>query len=137
MAKRPCAPWNHACCCCGEQSGSVPHTAWPVLPPRAPRWHRVSLACSCSQWRQLHLSSGRTQSLAVHTHCAACCCQLPLTSACPPLPVCYGSQDFCFHKLLIFSLMNNNAKKLGRNACISFCTYLWILVYASLPTSKQ
>lgn len=126
-----CAPWQSArvlhgnvpAAVRGEQGGSVPHTG-PACSTSTGLlvWQRERLALSCSHG-QLPLSSGRTQSLAVYTHCAACCycslgnvlmgeliawpatAQLPLTSTCPPLPGCYSSQDFCFHKLLIFSLI--------------------------------
>lgn len=139
------APWQSAC----VLHGTVPAAA---VGNRAALSHtQPGLFCLCrlpggTGWAWPGAAHSRANSssaqvghrLALHIHCAACCdCQLPLTSACPPLPVCYGFQDFCFHKLLIFSLMNNNAKKLGRNAHISLSTYLWILVYASLPISKQ
>lgn len=121
MAKRPCAPWKRACCCCrGEQRGSVPHTAslFHLL-----AGHRVRLAGSCScrrySWAWLFTLTvpGPSHSLCCWlllqpwecAHGAPDCLAgnslATLTSACPPSPVCYGSQDFCFPKLLIFSLM--------------------------------
>lgn len=153
VAKRPGAPWKRACSCHGEQGSSVPTQGPPVPPPRG---------SSCGTGRTWPGAARSRDSFPSAEHDRShSLCSLVVIAALGVFPSwgadCLASNspatpDFCLPTLTrflwfpglfasiscLFSLwLTDNANKLGRNACISLYTYLWIHVFVSLPTSKQ